>query len=243
MKIIALDIETANLDMDAEGLKFDNPKGWKTAVVCTYNSKTQQNNIYVGKDDYSSVVRKCGGQLGMVFPFELLQYHLRSWRNEGYLLLTHNGEGFDFPIMSKTRKEGGVGSVKSLLAKWPQTQKLDMAAYLKKETGIRYRLNHLIHGLLGEDASKLMDAANAPIEWNEGNHEEVIRYCIDDCQKTYMVLLEALEGRYFKAIGKDEYVQVKTPHAYTNTDGNSHVITGGLPLWKREGYSTIHKED
>ena len=33
MKVIALDIETANLDMDAEGLAFDNPKGWKTAVA------------------------------------------------------------------------------------------------------------------------------------------------------------------------------------------------------------------
>ena len=83
-----------------------------------------------------------------------------------------------------------------------------MAQYLKKETGIRYRLNHLIHGLLGEEESKLMDAANAPIEWNKGNHEEVIRYCIDDCQKTYRVLMKAQEMGRFTAIGKDEYVDV-----------------------------------
>ena len=56
--------------------------------------------------------------------------------------------------------------------------------------------------------SKLMDAANAPIEWNKGNHEEVIRYCIDDCQKTYKVFIGAMDSGYFTAIGKDEYVDV-----------------------------------
>ena len=34
---IALDIETANLDMEAEGLQFGNPKGWKTSCVCIYD--------------------------------------------------------------------------------------------------------------------------------------------------------------------------------------------------------------
>ena len=35
-RYIALDIETANLDMEAEGLEFGNPKGWKTSCVCLY---------------------------------------------------------------------------------------------------------------------------------------------------------------------------------------------------------------
>ena len=84
--------------------------------------------------------------------------------------------------------------------------------YLKEKTGIRYRLNHLIHGMLGEDESKLMDAANAPIEWAKGNYEDVIRYCIDDCHKTYDVLRASLDSGYFNAIGKDEYVSVEAPN-------------------------------
>ena len=36
-KCLVLDIETANLDMDAEGLVFDNPKGWKTSCVGIYD--------------------------------------------------------------------------------------------------------------------------------------------------------------------------------------------------------------
>ena len=32
---VALDIETANLDMDAEGLAFDDPQGWRISCVKT----------------------------------------------------------------------------------------------------------------------------------------------------------------------------------------------------------------
>jgi len=132
MKVITLDIETANLDMDAEGLAFDNPKGWKTAVVCMYDSHHNMNSIYVHPDIHGEIVRQCGGKLGIVYTFEMLAYHLRNARNDGYLLLTHNGEGFDFPIMSKTQKQGGVGAVKSLLEKWPSNQKFDSSLYLKE---------------------------------------------------------------------------------------------------------------
>jgi hypothetical protein len=125
--------------------------------------------------------------------------------------LTHNGEGFDFPIMSKSIGDGGVGKCKDILEGWPPSQKFDSSLYLKQKTGIRYRLNHLIHGMLGEDQSKLMDAANAPIEWAKGNHEEVIRYCVDDCLKTYNVFVGSLDSGYFTAIGKDEYIPVEAP--------------------------------
>jgi len=82
---------------------------------------------------------------------------------------------------------------------------MDTAAILTIVTGERYHLNHLIHGLLGESHSKLMDAANAPIQWAEGNHAEVIRYCIDDTQKTLAVFLTAGSEGEFRAIGKDSY--------------------------------------
>ena len=36
-KCLVLDIETANLDMESEGLAFDNPKGWTTSCVGIYD--------------------------------------------------------------------------------------------------------------------------------------------------------------------------------------------------------------
>ena len=85
MKVIALDIETANLDMDTEGLTFDNPR-MENCVVCMYDSKDILNSICVHPDNYDEVVRKCGGKLGLFSSLKCL-YHLRNARNEGYLPL------------------------------------------------------------------------------------------------------------------------------------------------------------
>lgn len=217
LRIIALDIETANLDMEAEGLKFDDPTGWQTAVVCIHNHYTDRDNVYVADSMLEDIRHRCARLRydTKIHAFSMMPYHLRRWRNEGYLLLTHNGLGFDFPIMQKCVKDGGVGQVKSLLDKWPKNQMMDTCAVLTATTGVRYRLNHLIHGLLGEDESKLMDAANAPKEWAKKNYEEVIRYCIDDCRKTAQVYLKAGEEGEFRAIGKDEYRTVPINEYYT----------------------------
>ena len=214
-RIISLDIETANLDMDAEGLSFDDPKGWRTSCVCLHDSMRDTTAIYVHPDKYDEITRLCGGKLGIVYPFDMLQYHLRTKRNEGYTLLTHNGLGFDLPIISKSIKDGGVGGCASLLEKWHKNLMMDTCAVLMKATGVRYRLNHLIHGLLGEEQSKLMDAANAPKEWAKGNYEDVIRYCIDDTRKTLAVYLEAGNQGEFRAIGKEEYESVPLTKFYS----------------------------
>jgi len=215
MRIIALDIETANLDMKDEGLSFSDPKGWQTAVVGIHNHYTGFDMVYVADSMLEEVRLNCHLPRQRIHPFSILPYHLRRWRNEGYLLLTHNGLGFDLPIMSKTTKEGGVGQVKALFEKWPKNQMMDTCAVLTEATGVRYRLNHLIHGLLGEDSSKLMDAANAPIQWAKKNYEEVIRYCIDDCRKTCAVYLKAGEEGEFRAIGKEEYRTVPITEYYS----------------------------
>ncbi|MBT4661736.1 MAG: hypothetical protein HOG73_05265 [Candidatus Marinimicrobia bacterium] len=203
LRIISLDIETANLDMVAEGLSFSDPKGWRTSCVCIHNSTTDITNTYVHPDMVDKVAEEDG--YANLYSFTKLQYHLRQKRNEGYTLLTHNGVGFDLPILSKSIKDGGVGGCASLLKKWPKEAMMDTCAVLTKATGERYRLNHLIHGLLGEEQSKLMDAANAPKEWAKGNYEDVIRYCIDDTQKTLAVYLKASEEGEFRAIGKESY--------------------------------------
>ena len=208
IRLVSLDIETANLDMEAEGLAFDDPKGWRTAVVCLHDTVNNLTHTYVHPDEYEEVLKTHDSSMGRLYDFECLQYHLRSKRNQGYTLLTHNGLGFDLPIISKSIKDGGVGGCAALLAKWPKETMMDTCAILRKATGERYRLNHLIHGLLGEEESKLMDAANAPKEWAKKNYAEVIRYCMDDTQKTVAVFLTAGKDGAFRAIGKDTYRDV-----------------------------------
>ena len=130
MRIISLDIETANVDMESEGLQFNDPKGWRTAVVGIHNSYTGYDMVYVADSILEEVRLRCNLPYHRIHPFSILPYHLRKWRNEGYTLLTHNGLGFDLPIMSKSVKDGGVGGCASLLKKWPKTQMMDTCAVL-----------------------------------------------------------------------------------------------------------------
>ena len=54
MKVIALDIETKNLDMKAEGLDFNNPDGWKVSCVSIWHPTSGAYN-YAGKDYFGSM--------------------------------------------------------------------------------------------------------------------------------------------------------------------------------------------
>jgi hypothetical protein len=202
--IISLDIETLNMDMKKEKLKFDDPKGWKTSVVCIHDNIKEKNYIYVSMENYAEVTRLCGGKIGFVYPFNMLEHHLSKWLGDGYTILTHNGLGFDLPIISKSIIDGGVGC-EAILKTWPKMQMVDTCHVLTEATGVRYRLNHLIHSMLGIDESKLMDAADAPKAWAKEKYEEVIRYCIDDTMKTLQVYFKAGELGGFSAIGKEDY--------------------------------------
>ena len=55
-KCLVLDIETANLDMESEGLAFDNPKGWTTSCVGIYDiweGETEGIQYYYVSDPHS----------------------------------------------------------------------------------------------------------------------------------------------------------------------------------------------
>ena len=82
LRIISLDIETANLDMDAEGLSFGDPKGWRTSCVCIHNSTTgiTNNIICHPKENYLQIsTNMWWDYAGIVYPFDNVgQYHLRA---------------------------------------------------------------------------------------------------------------------------------------------------------------------
>lgn len=204
LKVIALDIETKNLDMETEGLEFSNPKGWKTSCVsiydCTgggyfYNYADLEELPYEIIEDYG------------VLPFEALKNDMNQWYEEGYLLLTKNGNNFDLPIISKPISEGGCG-VAAEVEKFNEgdgitSSHLDLQTYLEEATnGVRFSLQTLIKSVLGEQESKLMEAKFAPDEWAAGNYGEVLRYCEEDARYTYKVWEIARMTGSIQASGK-----------------------------------------
>ena len=124
MKVIALDIETKNLDMKAEGLDFNNPDGWKVSCVSIWHPTSGAYN-YAGKDYFGS----------MAMSFEQLKDDLQTWFEDGYTLITKNGTNFDLPIISKSIADGGCG-VKKIIKEYIEgdeiaSRHLDLQTYLE----------------------------------------------------------------------------------------------------------------
>ena len=203
MKVIALDIETKNLDMKAEGLDFNNPDGWKVSCVSIWHPTSEAYNYAQWETLPAEVMEKF-----TVMSFEQLKEDLQTWFDDGYTLITKNGTNFDLPIISKPIAEGGCG-VEKIIKEciWGDeiaSRHLDLQTYLEDATfGVRFSLQTLIKSVLGTDESKLMEAKFAPQAWAEGDYAEVIHYCEEDARYTYEVWNVARMRGYIQAPGKN----------------------------------------
>ena len=114
-KVIALDIETANLSMRAEGLYFGKPAGWRTSCVCIYDGYEGKGYYFVKDPEviiqkYNEVMDEHPVKEQMfkhLFSFKEMLPMMEDFFNKGYTLITHNGNSFDLPILAKPIKNGG----------------------------------------------------------------------------------------------------------------------------------------
>ena len=203
MNVIALDIETKNLDMGAEGLDFGNPKGWEVSCVSIYHPTAGAFNYAQWESLPAEVMEKF-----TVMSFQQLKEDLQTWWDDGYTLITKNGNNFDLPIISKPIADGGCG-VGKIIKQYVDgddlsERHLDLQTYLEDATfGVRFSLQTLIKSVLGADESKLMEAKFAPQAWAEGNYAEVIHYCEEDARYTYQVWRVARDRGFLQASGKN----------------------------------------
>ncbi len=202
MNVIALDIETKNLDMVADNLSFDNPQGWLVSCVSIWDSSVNTENDY----NYANLaeIPEAVRVAYRVESFDTLKKDLEEWYENGYLLLTKNGDKFDLPIINKSIAEGGCG-VSEIIQKFNHSnQHLDLQVWLENATqGLRFSLQALVKGVLGESQSKLMEAQFAPEAWNQGKYSEVIEYCAKDSELTYLVWQVARNKGSLQAVAKN----------------------------------------
>ena len=203
--MIILDIETKNLEPIGNGLQFGNPQNWKTSCACVLevigpSHQDLKPHVFVEKGMVAEL-KKLGIECK---SFEHLPDFLENCLEDELPLLTHNGLGFDLPILSKNIADGG-GSCHDVLHRYEAAGlTIDTASDLKIKTGKRFHLQDLIKGVLGPSASKLMNAANAPIEWHNENYEDVINYCISDCLLTYQMFYIAGDEGVLEAVPSKE---------------------------------------
>jgi hypothetical protein len=213
--IVALDIETKNLDMKTEGLKFGQPEGWKTSCVALYEvpfgSEIESGNSYyyahVDELPYVQAQLDAQGIDIKVNSFSALTFDLARMWEEGYLLITKNGLGFDLPILSKPVELGGADAEGVITTFEEEGRHLDLERVLyDRSGGYRFSLAALVKSLVPDD-EKLMQASFAPVEWNAGNYSEVLEYCLHDSYLTAKVYVGA-QDKSFWAYGKKDDIKV-----------------------------------
>lgn len=216
---LVLDIETANLALD--GIKFGDPRGWQISVICLTTSPGfeffGQNEFIFIHSDYWGILPKeitNDTRIASTQEFDIfmdLVYELKI------PIITHNGDNFDWPIIENSPMRGGTGYFMDDFRK--ANLLFDTAASLGNLTGgLRFHLQDLLHATLGSDISKTMDAANAPIAWEEGRFTEVIDYCLADCHLT---------GKMFSAASADGSIVC----APSKSSKKQEIDTDSWSLW------------
>ena len=204
-RYISLDIETLNLDMEAEGLQFGDPTGWRTSCVCIYDFWIDEGVdsgmgiYYVSDPDH--VVEIDSELVGYAIrPLDTLESDLKTYHKQGYTLVTKNGLGFDLPILNKHIDDGGANCSDILQIFEEEGLHIDICHLLRQQYGFRFSLASLVAGIYGETDGKTMAAADAPKQWAEKQYGLVLDYCMHDCVLTAKVFVDA-PSRSFEAKG------------------------------------------
>jgi hypothetical protein len=131
-----------------------------------------------------------------VKPLSQLKYDLDDHFQKGGLLLGHNIQAFDLPIL---RDSMDIYCINKYLK---EKQFIDTSKELVKGHSERFQLKNLVKCSL--DDSKLMDSADAPKLWKQGEYDSVVEYCLKDTQLVYDLWKYGQENGFVKAFSVEK---------------------------------------
>lgn len=143
--------------------------------------------IYKGKEQtffsFDDVTEHYLLNLSPEHAHALLEY-LDKMQRKGYMVCSWNGLSFDFKWLGYQANDMALAARIALKSYDPMFQFFNMA-------GFPVKLSKVGEGM-GVPQKKLLNGANAPSLWQAGHHQEVIDYCLGDCQITNAVIVEIL---------------------------------------------------
>ncbi|MEN8134099.1 MAG: ribonuclease H-like domain-containing protein [Thermodesulfobacteriota bacterium] len=137
---------------------------------------------------------------------ELLEY-LDEMQQMGFMVCAWNGLSFDLKWIGHQAGDMALAARIALKSYDPMFQFFNQA-------GFPVGLGKVAEGM-GISQEKLMDGADAPRQWRAGNHQEVMDYCLGDCQMTNLIVC---------AIQKTQQVRWVT--------GKGHISAKSMPRLK-----------
>ena len=131
---------------------------------------------------------------------ELLEY-LDEMQQAGFMVCAWNGVSFDLQWIGHQAGDMALAARIALKSYDPMFQFFNQAGF---PVGLAK-----VAQAMGISQEKLMDGADAPKEWRAGNCQQVMDYCLGDCQMTNLIIRAIIEARQVQWVTARGYVSAK----------------------------------
>ncbi len=131
---------------------------------------------------------------------ELLKY-LDEMQQMEFMVCAWNGLSFDLKWIGHQADDMALAARIALKSYDPMFQFFNQA-------GFPVGLGKVAEGM-GILQEKLMDGADAPKQWRAGNHQEVMDYCLGDCQMTNLIVCAIQESKQVRWVTSKGHISTK----------------------------------
>lgn len=206
-KYLAFDIEIAKmLPEDEDDWKAHRPLGISCAAVLP--SDTRKPVVFYGV----TTAKQPKDRMSQHEAASLVNY-LTKMANDGYIILTWNGLGFDFDILAE--ESGLYNECRRLVV-----HHIDMMFHAFCELGYGISLDRAAKAMGLPGKTEGMNGALAPRVWADGEKQDVLDYVVQDVRTTLDLALICEQRKHLR---------------WTSQSGNTRT----LPL--PQGWLTVHQ--
>jgi hypothetical protein len=178
MKLLSFDIEISNIFELKKNEDLEKYAPFNISVAATAIAGGEERVWYSKNEEGHPALNMAQEQAN-----ELLEY-LQEMQQRDFMICAWNGLGFDLKWIGHNAKNMKLAAEIALNSYDPMFQFFN-------QKGFPVGLAKVAKGM-GIEQTKLMDGADAPKEWADGKHEEVMKYCMGDCQMTNQIIAEIL---------------------------------------------------
>ncbi len=180
MKLLSFDIEISDV--------FELGKHEDMEKYAPFHISVAATAVQGGEERlwYSEEAGKPALNLTQEKAHALLEY-LDTMQEQDYSICAWNGLGFDLKWIGHQAEDMALAARIALKSYDPMFQFFSLA-------GFPVALAKVAEAM-GIEQEKLMDGADAPIQWRAGNYQKVMDYVLGDCQMTNQIVEAILTAR------------------------------------------------
>jgi hypothetical protein len=196
MKLLSFDIEISDVFELGKHEDIEKYAPFHISVAATAIHKGNEQVWYSTDDEGYPAMN-----LTQQRAHELLEY-LAEMQQNGFMVCAWNGLNFDLKWLGYQANDMTLAARIALKSYDPMFQFFNQA-------GFPVSLGNVAEGM-GILQKKLMDGVNAPRQWRAGNHQEVMDYCLGDCQMTNLIICAIQKTRQVRWVTGKGSIRSKT---------------------------------